>query len=238
MTKQIVELANNFFLVIINENSQDFAGLNINTLTWSKLKDSNEKLILKIDFAKINHKHYKSLLRKLFRIKKRATRSNIFFGIEGNTTTLLGYIINHDPNNQKQIDFIHGINAIFHNNLYDMYNYIYDITCDYLDFQFASNNWCNFQNNICAAGRKMGCCRKLRLCKHLKNNSCSTRCISCKLFTCPYLWKQGVQLKLEDILLLNTFFSKRQKNVLTLSVFNTKEILMRRLLLFAWNRKI
>ncbi|MBO6243128.1 MAG: hypothetical protein J6O41_00960, partial [Clostridia bacterium] len=72
---------------------------------------------------------------------------------------------------------------------------------------------------------------KLVLCEHLKKDyTCGAKCISCKLFTCDYLRKKGIQFKIKDILLLNVFFNPLQKYFIKYMVFTPKDKILKRLL--------
>jgi len=87
----------------------------------------------------------------------------------------------------------------------------------------------------------MGCCYhfknkiipdKLVLCEYLINKKCSVDCISCKLYTCPYLNKKGIKYKLNDILLIKCFFNPIQKLILKTRVFTQKEKILKEILFF------
>ncbi|MCL2383147.1 MAG: hypothetical protein FWC79_03115 [Oscillospiraceae bacterium] len=238
MGKQIVKLMNNYFFVVTDSESPErVEGINIEKISRKTIAKS-EKLILKIDFNNMKNSDYKNILKKLFTVKKKMSRKKITFGIKGQENILLGYLINYDKNDQKHIDFIHGINAIFHSTLYDMYSYIYDVVCGYLDYQFAANDLCGFKDDKCVCDKKMGCCAGFKKCKYLGDEFCSIKCISCKLFTCPHLWSEGVRFYIKDILLLETFFNEVQKYLILVSVFLPKDIIMMRILPVPWNIKI
>ena len=117
-------------------------------------------------------------------------------------------------------------------NLNVRYSYIYDKVCDYLDNEFVTNNICGFKDNICKSVEnnshckesRYGCCygRNRGLCHYLKDNKCSIKSISCKLFTCRYLKKEKINYKINDIVLLKYFFNMRQKFILDTSLFKDK----------------
>ena len=130
---------------------------------------------------------------------------------------------------------------------YERYNYIYDTVCDYLDSYFYGKNLCDFKNNKCGEKQNtsstIGCCHhfknkwlgpfsKLVPCEYLNtDNTCTAKCISCKLFTCDYLEKKGIKFKIKDILLLNVFFNPLQKYFIKYMVFTPKDIIMKRLMI-------
>ena len=149
-------------------------------------------------------------------------------------------------NDKEQKFFIQSVNAVFYNTRYERYNYLYDTACDYLDSFFYGKNLCDFKNNQCGEKRNTssltGCCHhfknkylgpltKLVPCEHLKeDHTCGAKCIGCKLFTCDYLRKKGVQFKIKDILLLDAFFDPLQKYFIKTMVFTPKEKIIKRLM--------
>jgi hypothetical protein len=235
-------LDNNYYLKVLNNNIAgpiDIEKLKLITI----LKD--KKLLLKINFSNINEKKYKKILKKLLILKKIIPKTKI--GIQEETKTMIGYVINYDKNNKQQNDFISAINAIFYNTRYERYNYIYDTVCNYLDNCFYGKNLCDFQNNKCGEKRNTssvtGCCHhfkpkwlgplspKMVLCEYLSENyTCNAKCISCKLFTCDYLNKKGVKFRIKDILLLDVFFNNLQKYFIKYMVFTKKEKIIKRLM--------
>lgn len=120
------------------------------------------------------------------------------------------------------------------------YSYIYDVVCTYLDNEFQNKNICCFENNRCISVRNNGHCRvslngccygtKRGLCKNFKDGHCTIKSISCKLFTCRYLKKQGVKYRVNDILLLKYFFNIKQKFILQDSIFKDKDEIIKLLL--------
>lgn len=115
--------------------------------------------------------------------------------------------------------------------------FVYDTLCEDLDESFSKYNFCNFKNNKCLSQRhkgffnnypnqnKDGCCFNVyRKCKlHNKDGSCQTKCMACKLFTCPYLGKRGIGLYASEMLLIRAFFNKKQKKDLVWEFFRKKE---------------
>lgn len=157
---------------------------------------------------------------------------------------------NQDITNEKDIDLnklskdikfkVYTVTAINIKDIKKRYSYIYDVVCNYLDNEFTINNLCDFENNKCISVRNKshcsesvnGCCygRNRGLCKHFKNNTCSIKSISCKLFTCRYLRKKGVKFKINDIVLLKYFFNFKQKLILNNSIFKDKKEIINLLL--------
>ena len=155
---------------------------------------------------------------------------------------LVGHLLNFNENNKNHLDFIYALNAALYNTTEEMYEYIYDTVCNCLDDSFVGKNLCEFKNDQCApnrlSGRTMGCCYNLNffcslnspvLCIHLKNKSCSANCISCKFITCSYLEKKGIKFRVNDFLLLNTYFNIWQKLIVKYSCFKSKSCILKRL---------
>jgi len=128
---------------------------------------------------------------------------------------------------------IYSICAINIKDIEKRYSYIYDIVCDYLDNLFLEKNLCDFKENRCISVRNSshckeslnGCCygRKRGLCKSFKDGKCSIKSLSCKLFTCRYLRKNNIKIKVNDIVLLKYFFNNKQKFILDTSIFKDKD---------------
>lgn len=131
------------------------------------------------------------------------------------------------------------------------YTLIYEKVCDYLDKQFKEKNICDFKNDKCIANREnksahsiMGCCysfeycsffspkliKNVQLCKYQQNKNCTTKCITCKLFTCKYLKEKGIKFDSHKIPLLECFFNKKQHSILTSNFFKTEEEILNELL--------
>ena len=116
---------------------------------------------------------------------------------------------------------------------------IYDEVCNYLNEDFISNKYCDFINDRCVAQRhhqfypvnkKDGCCfMQIRKCTHLDNGKCTVKCLACKLFSCPYLSKMGVEYYASEIVLLKAFFDKKQRKYLVYSFYKTKEEILKEL---------
>lgn len=242
-----LNLDNNFYLEILSNDKDNKEGSDIKNLKLSDIR-KNGVFLLKIDFNYLNKTDYKKVLRKLIKIKKIISNKKIEIGIKDGNKTLLGYTFNYNESNKEQSDFLNAVNAIFYKNRYEMYNYIYDNVCDYLDGFFYGKNYCDFKNNKCGekvnTSSNIGCCRhyKNKLfgpllpnnftpCEYLKEeHTCSAKCLGCKLFTCDYLRKKGIRFKIKDILLLNVFFNPLQKYYIKVKVFTPKEKILKTLM--------
>lgn len=218
--------------------------LNIENLRWKKIKQQN-KLNLNIDFNLFSKKNYKKIIKNFDKLK-----TNFVKKFKENSCINI-YVHNYNSKNSSHLDFLNAIKAIMFDNIKDKYSYIYDVVCNYLDYEFTSRNLCDFQDNKCGeklnTNSEIGCCRHYKnkligplaiknnwvTCEYLKNKHCSVKCISCKLYTCDYLRKKGIQFRIKNIFLLDTFFNLIQKYIIKISVFTPKEKILKRLLLFS-----
>ena len=118
------------------------------------------------------------------------------------------------------------------NDLYDRYGLVYDYICDFIDRDRNEKNYCDFRDGKCIANRLHrsvhnvnGCCyiRKVGLCSHLVDGSCTIKNITCKIFVCEYLESKGIKYDLKDILPVKKIFNRKQINLLRSSYFKPKE---------------
>lgn len=133
-------------------------------------------------------------------------------------------------------DEIHVVHALNIKDIKERYSYIYDVVCDYLDNEFITNNKCDFINNRCISVRfgshcpesVNGCCYGTNrgLCKNFIDGKCTIRSLSCKLFTCRYLRKQGIKYPINSFPLLKYFFNIRQKIVIDESIYKDKDYII------------
>lgn len=241
----IIELDNNYSLQIANNISNLPKNvLDIKKLNLIKILKVNS-FLLKIDFNNLSKKSYKKVLKKLLLVKKLFKNK---IGILQDSKKLLGYVINYNKNNQDQDNFILALNAIFFKTRYERYNYIYDTVCDYLDTVFYGKNVCDFKDNKCGEKRNcslvVGCCRHYKykligplypkwvMCEYLTDEyKCGAKCIACKLYTCDYLKKKGIEFKIKDFLLLDAFFRPLQKYCIKYMVYTPKEKIIKRLMI-------
>ena len=155
---------------------------------------------------------------------------------------VFNYKENLNVKNVQLEDLIDSIKIEMYRTRKQRYNYIYEKTCNELDYEFQTKNLCEFKDNKCIEKRRTnvicGCCRhyknlfskKLVKCEYLKNKKCTARCITCKMFTCDTLQKKGIKFKIADFYLLNYYFNVIQKIVIKSSYFTKKEIIIRKLL--------
>ena len=104
---------------------------------------------------------------------------------------------------------------------------------------FISNNYCNFKNNKCVAQRthqkyprskENGCCfNGISTCKHLTDGNCYIDCLACKLYSCPYLAQRGIAYWANEIVLLNAFYTKKQRKYVIYDFFHKKEKVLKKI---------
>ncbi len=192
----------------------------------------------------------KWIVRNLIKLYNLTFKLNLHLGIIDNNCNYLGFIENFE-NSKYSDDFITCLKCLFIFDKKQQYEYIYNTVCEYLDNQFCKGNICDFKNDQCIANREnktahkdMGCCysfeyckvfdprfiKNVKLCQHLKNKTCSTKCITCKLFTCKYLKERGIKFDTHKILLLDCYFNKKQHLILNSNFFQTRDAILQKLL--------
>lgn len=122
--------------------------------------------------------------------------------------------------------------------------YIYDTVCNDLENNFLKFNFCNFKSNKCLSQRHKnvvlndypytstdGCCFKIiRKCQHNnKDGTCKVKCISCKLFICPYLSKRGIGYYASELLLLRAFYTPKQRGIYVNSFYESEDKILSKL---------
>lgn len=207
----------------------------LNNYSNSKIIRFNEKLPKELYNSKIKYIN----LKNKFKFKNILKILKKYFNLTNLNTT-----INISSNNKltENVYFIKEISNIFKVFFLPNYNnkisLVYDILCKDLDDIIKSCNYCFFINNKCIAQRdtnynlnwpknnKNGCCYDISLnetCKFLENKKCSTNCVSCKLFTCKYLKKFGIDFNLHKCLLINTFVFSLKRPELIWNFFKDKK---------------
>ncbi len=127
---------------------------------------------------------------------------------------------------------------------FDRNEYIYDKVCDDLENNFLKFNFCDFKSNKCISQRHKnivfnnypytstdGCCFKIiRKCQHNnKDGTCKVKCISCKLFICPYLSKRGIGYYASELLLLRAFYTPKQRGICVNSFYEPENRILSKL---------
>ena len=222
----------------INSNNLNEENMieNLNLYKLFSKKEKNIEIIIPMSNDK---KKLKSYIKKMNRYKNHLLKKH-------NIT-----IIMNNFNNDKIIhnQFKELVNSICYGNKYEIYNTAYDLACEYLDTYFYGKNLCDFHNNKCGYKKdyniEVGCCRhferhrqfgmffgeKLVNCEYLgKDERCTIKCLGCKLYTCPYIKKQGIEFKQNDIFPLYSIFNWRQKIYIKSIVYRPKEYILKRIM--------
>ena len=224
-------------------------------------KDSKILILINPTNDYQNAKYIVSNLIKLFKLYSLTNKSSFY---NHNDCKIICSFTSNDSIYYN--DILNSIHAILLDEKRLKYEFIYDTVCDYLDDQFNKCNLCDFKNDQCVANRSgcishtvMGCCysfeytrlfdfrlvKNIKVCQYQQNRTCTTKNIGCKLFTCSYLKKQNIKFDINKILLLDCFFNKKQKEVIQVNYFKTREEILDKLLeknhdLYFWyalNRK-
>lgn len=149
-------------------------------------------------------------------------------------------------------DIIEVLTALSKKEIKETYRYIYDTVCEKLDKEFIEKNYCDFKDDKCVCQRNaksphdtFGCCYEFEytpimkmpkdngMCRYIENKQCKEKCLTCKLFTCKYLRKQGIYFDIEKMLLLSVFFNKKQKRIIAESFFCKEEEILDKLVKYA-----
>ena len=209
-----------------------------------------EKLLLSINIE--NKLLIGNAIKDIKKIKQLCKKNKVKFGIDiQDKKIVVANIEKYEENKEIYTNIIHTLNAIFYENIEEKYNYLYDAICDYLDNEFIKKNLCGFKNDKCKvkkeSGIEMGCCyhcknkyfgmlytNKFNLCEYLKDKRCSAKCITCKLYTCSELQKQGIKYNTKNVLLIRYFFNPIQKFVIISSHFTPKQKIMKKILRYSF----
>ena len=233
-----------------NKKSITFEGMSFKKINrkLSKLMKSKKEIMLYIKIA--SKELIEKAIKDIIKIRRICKSNNIQLGIEEENRIIVAHIEDYSNNKEIYIDILKSLNAVLYETKEEKYNYLYDTICEYLDNEFINKNLCDFCNDKCKAKKNtevtMGCCHhyknkyfgvlysnNLQLCEHLKDKRCSAKCITCKLFTCDELKKEGNKYNTRNIMLIKCFFNPIQKIILKSSYFTTKDVIMKRLLMFA-----
>ncbi len=234
------EKIDNVYIVNMSEKflekniKQEFFILNFDIPILNISKEAKEKMIRKM--IKIV-KYYSKKGKKWGYIKEKdKIIANFIPGcIKGETEE-----INHN-------EVIVALNAITFEEK-EKIQYLYKKICEYLDYQFKRNNYCDFKDDICMAKRgtngTMGCCHYYRhkylglllpndfvLCRYQKNRTCNANCITCKMFTCKELEKKGEKFTNKNVILIKIFFNPLQKIIIATSYFTHQSEIIKKLMI-------
>lgn len=213
-------------------------------------KNRVRKIIIGINLDNIKvKKDIKKYIKYLKKLGKICRKYNIKIGIEDEekgkilSAIIFNYREKLNIDNVKIEDLIDSIRIEMLKTKKQRYSFIYDKTCEILDYEFASKNLCKFKDNKCIEKYRTniicGCCRhyknlfsrKLIKCKYLKSKKCTANCITCKFFTCDTLKKQGIKFNINDFYLINYYFNIFQKFIIKYSYFTLENKIIKRLML-------
>lgn len=181
-----------------------------------------DKVYLMIDINNITN--LKKLIKKIESITKEYDKDKFSLLIKSN------------GNKKLENDVMECINAALCKTKKEKIEYIYDTVCNYLDEELKKNNHRQFKDDVCKDKKvtieychatKRILKSKFKKCPLLKNNKCSTKCITCKLYTCDAIEKK---FKIRDIPLINIYFNPIQKFIIKTSYFTKREVIIDKLL--------
>lgn len=231
----------------IKRNNRLLSHSKINKEIFSYIKNN----ILVIIRLSNNYKYMKKVINNLIILKDLLKVSNIKINKTFSNNGINFVVIKDDTSSKYVSDILSSFEIISKDNIVERYEYIYDKVCEYLDCEFSENNFCDFKNNSCIANRNgysshstMGCCysfeyskfwdptfiKNIHVCNHLDCKTCNTKCISCKLFTCEYLNRKNISFNVNNILLLDCFFDKKQLLIIKYNYFKKREEIISKLL--------
>ena len=121
--------------------------------------------------------------------------------------------------------------------------YIYDEACKQIDNHYKNKNICGFKDNKCYVQQKLqngtinGCCR---MCMYQSAKGCTTKNLTCKLFTCSEVEKRCKVIKFNDLKIIN-LLSFRNRMILKSDYFSKREDVIKDLYygsFFLWTIRI
>ena len=227
----------------IISGEQNYRKINRNVVNIIK----NKKEIM-LDIYVENEYFIEKAIKDIIKIGNICKKYNIQLGTSFENKILVANIAKYTNNEKIYREILNSLTAVLYKDKKGKYNYLYDTICDYLDNEFIKKKLCGFKNDKCkvkeSSGVTMGCCyhcknkrfgllytNKFQVCEYLKDKRCSAKCITCKLFTCDELEKEGVKYNTNNILLIKCFFNPLQKFIIISSHFTPKEKIMERLLI-------
>ncbi len=125
----------------------------------------------------------------------------------------------------SKYDIKNIINALNIKNRKERITYIYDTACKEIDSHYKNKDICGFKNSKCYVQQKLkngkinGCCR---WCLYQSPKGCTTKNLTCKLFTCSEVEKRCKVIKFEDLNILKVL-TKRQRLITKSNYFTKRE---------------
>ena len=239
----MLKLKDNSYVFDYEEHPTDGEFINF---SFKKKKYNTNSPALRIYF-KNDLKYNVRILKKLIELKE----SKINFCSNINNKKVRYIISNYYSN-----DVLKAFEALYINNEKERIEFLYNTIFDQLDEIWKNINPCGFCNNICegikhnqSPGNIDGCCYSFEYPKHTilsphftenlqkckffdkEKRRCSIKNLSCKFFVCSHVKKTtSFNIDMTDFLLVETFFSKKQKLILHYNYFRTQEEIIDKLL--------
>ena len=208
------------------------------TRKYIKKNIKNNKFILEIDDNDISYIYL--ILPRLIKVLKNKYEIELIYNAK---KIDLNKSFENEITNSKFQEIIEVSRAISLKDKTKRYEYIYDTICNKLDAKIKTN-YCEFENGICLKDRLLnnnhinGCCEcsGRGKCKYL-NNTCTINCMACKLFTCKTIRELNIKPSINDFILAKYFFTRKQKDILELTFFTEKEVVIEKLIKTIKNKK-
>lgn len=202
------------------------------------LKEDNYILHHHLPNSNIKMKNIINVYSKLLKTvgKEKVMSDEIFYLVEGEL-------------DDYQISKLNAISELFW--LYatkekeEIVSYAYDKICAQMLEEATKLQYCNFVNNVCASARytdntfpnskENGCCNntyqdRKKNCRYLKeDHSCAICSISCRVFTCAYLQKKGIDHSLWQYPIIDCVFSRLARPKIVYGFFIPREKMMKKL---------
>ena len=250
---KILEILENKFIDQVYIISKKYNKINNSKIKYcSKIKPN----ILILINLNNNYEYLKYVIKNLIKLFELCNQYNKSLGYDYSDTKILSWVMNNTKNiDSEDTVYLNDIINSFKANLFstkrEKYEFIYDTVCEFLDNNFASKNYCDFKNDKCIANREnctahknMGCCysfeysnmfdpnliKNVQLCQYMENGRCTTKNLTCKMFTCKYLKKKNIKFDSHKILLLDCFFNNKQHEIINFNFFVTREEMIDKLL--------
>lgn len=239
----MLQLKDNSYVIDYSDYPQDVEFINF---SFNKKDYSKNNPALRIYF-KNDLKYNVKIIKRLMDLKKQGISfcSNI-------DDKKIRYVIS----NYESDEILKAFEAMYIDDRREQICFLYDEIFNELDKVWNNVNPCGFCNNICegikhrqSPGDIDGCCysfdypkhpmfsfhfiENIQKCKHfdLERRRCSIKNLSCKFFVCEYVRKTtSFDINIEDFLLVQAFFSKKQKLILHYNYFRTQEEIIDKLL--------
>ena len=195
----------------------DFDSLNLGTKLYGKDQ---------LDTKAIQKSNYRQML-QLYRLSKRVVKflRKKKDGFDG-TFYVSGL---SDKKNNNDLMLMQMLELRFNVRLFQKTNYAIEFVCDYIDKENSLNKMCgDFKENKCRKQQENnlekvnGCC--VNPCKYRRDGQpCPVKCLSCKLFMCSFLERQGYKFYINYLPILRLYLSFFERFVLLGCLFRSEK---------------